>query len=782
MRNGAVSLGSTGVELHQPRKRSRLRVGVGLETARPAPPTHPSTPSTGKLAAAPREADCAAIGGQPPIGSHLGAASTRPAASDVGYSDARAAILEAGSPSPPPIPGNSPAGRPASQPGSVPGAPAAPQHEGPGREGSVAGAARLDPRIRPAAALRSARPCAVQPRCLFLRQWRDGRPAPRASSATMGASGGGRGCGAPRRARALLPGLLLFVAAAAAAAALAGPGAGRLEELLPAAGVRFGWANLSCPACKLLFTAIDVSMQLETSKDRIQEVAVGVCVKLHLAPPPVCHEIIHLFEQDVLTAWTRSVLRPAEICGLLVGTHCGHWDIFSGWNVTLPETPKPPVRPPVPPPPGSPTARVLFLTDLHWDRDYTPGSDPLCKDPLCCRGGRPRGAGAGHWGTYGKCDLPLHTLENLLQHVAAAGPYDMAYWTGDIPAHNVWQQSRGDQLQALGTVTGLIQKHLGPLPVYPAVGNHESVPVNSFPPPYVHGNQSSTWLYSAMAEAWHQWLPPDALATLRKGGFYTLSVLPGLRLVSLNMNFCSEANFWLLINSTDPAGQLQWLVDVLQRAEASGEKVHIIGHIPPSHCLHAWSWNYYRIINRFEGTVAGQFFGHTHLDEYEMFYDEETLTRPVGIAFVAPSVTTYYNLNPGYRVYHLDGIYPGSSYLVLDHETFILNLTLANVPGARPQWERLYGARETYGFPTAFPADWDQLLRRFQADEALFQRFWYLRHKGRLPHEPCGDVCKAALLCALRTGRAGDPRLCQAQTLRVPFAEIQARWRRQRLC
>lgn len=39
------------------------------------------------------------------------------------------------------------------------------------------------------------------------------------------------------------------------------------------------------------------------------------------------------------------------------------------------------------------------------------------------------------------------------------------------------------------------------------------------------------------------------------------------------MNFCSEANFWLLINSTDPAGQLQWLVNVLQRAEESGEKV-----------------------------------------------------------------------------------------------------------------------------------------------------------------------------------------------------------------
>ncbi|XP_015280491.1 PREDICTED: sphingomyelin phosphodiesterase [Gekko japonicus] len=475
-------------------------------------------------------------------------------------------------------------------------------------------------------------------------------------------------------------------------------------------------------------------LQLDSSLVQIQELAVSVCKKLHLARPEVCEDIIRLFEPDVLAAWTRSILRPSEICGLLVGPDCGHWDIYSDWNVTLPDVPKPPVRPPVPPRPSAPTARVLFLTDLHWDQGYLPGSDPACKDPLCCRGGQPRGAAAGYWGTYGKCDLPLHTLESLLQHLAATGPYDVAYWTGDIPAHNVWEQSRADQLHALTTVTALIQKYLGPLPVYPAVGNHESVPVNSFPPPHLPGNHSSAWLYDAMAQAWRQWLPPEALETLRVGGFYTLRVWPGLRLVSLNMNFCSETNFWLLINSTDPAGQLQWLVKVLLEAEEGGEQVHIIGHIPPSHCMRSWSWNYYHIINRW------------------------------------------------YRVYLLDGAYPGSSHMVLDHETFILNLTEANIPGAVPRWQRLYGARETYGFSTAFPADWDQLTRRFQVDEGLFQRFWYLMYKGHPPRQPCRDACRTALLCALHTGRAGDPKLCQSLSQGLPFPEIQARWRQRRFC
>ncbi|KAJ6652305.1 hypothetical protein lerEdw1_012715 [Lerista edwardsae] len=658
--------------------------------------------------------------------------------------------------------------------------------------------------------------------------------------------------GGPGAAPPLL--LLLLLLLSAAAVRWGQPGLDDdLGERLSAAGAHFGWRNLSCPACKVIFTAIDASIELEASAQRIQRLAVSVCANLHLARLEVCQEIIRLFEHDLLTAWLRSVLRPAEICGLLVGSRCGHWDIYSDWNVTLPATPKPPVRPPVPPPPGAPTARVLFLTDLHWDRGYTPGSDPACKDPLCCRGGRPaQGQGAGYWGSHSKCDLPLHTLENLLQHLAASGPFDLAYWTGDIPAHDVWEQTREDQLQALRTVTGLVQKYLGPLPVYPAVGNHESVPVNAFPPPSVPGNQSSAWLYGAMAQAWQQWLPPTALETLRLGGFYTHRILPGLRLVSLNMNFCSEANFWLLVNSTDPAGQLQWLVQVLQRAEESGEKVRGLAGaggdsssasgggsgrllraepgggspwlppasaaLPGSRCtllatspprtacaagagitttsstarlsfpwggvgpLHVCQPLRVPSRRRFEGTVAGQFFGHTHVDEFELFYDEETLTRPLGIAFVAPSVTTYINLNPGYRIYHLDGVYPGSSYLVLDHETFILNLTEANVPGAVPHWKRLYGAREAYGLATAFPADWDRLVRRFQSEERLFHRFWFHMYKGNPPREPCQDACKTALLCALRTGRAGDPELCRGLRPELPFAEVQAWWRQRRFC
>lgn len=123
------------------------------------------------------------------------------------------------------------------------------------------------------------------------------------------------------------------------------------------------------------------------------------------------------------------------------------------------------------------------------------------------------------------------------------------------------------------------------------------------------------------------------------------------------MNYCNNKNWWLLLNSTDPATELQWFIYELQSAEFSNEKVHIIGHIPPGHsdCLKVWSRNYYRIISRYESTITSQFFGHTHFDEFEVFYDTKDFGRANNIAYIGPSVTPYNDLNPGYRIYYVDG-------------------------------------------------------------------------------------------------------------------------------
>lgn len=54
-----------------------------------------------------------------------------------------------------------------------------------------------------------------------------------------------------------------------------------------------------------------------------------------------------------------------------------------------------------------------------------------------------------------------------------------------------------------------------------------------------------------------------------------MRVKPGLKLISLNMNYCNNQNWWLLLNATDPTGQLEWLIRELQASELIEEKVEI---------------------------------------------------------------------------------------------------------------------------------------------------------------------------------------------------------------
>lgn len=70
-----------------------------------------------------------------------------------------------------------------------------------------------------------------------------------------------------------------------------------------------------------------------------------------------------------------------------------------------------------------------------------------------------------------------------------------------------------------------------------------------------------------------------------------------------------------------------------------------------------------KVVNRYESTIA-EFFGHSHKDHFIAFFDATRATN------VGPSGTSYKNLNPGFRLYEVDGIYASSSYAVLNHHSY----------------------------------------------------------------------------------------------------------------
>ena len=67
-----------------------------------------------------------------------------------------------------------------------------------------------------------------------------------------------------------------------------------------------------------------------------------------------------------------------------------------------------------------------------------------------------------------------------------------------------------------------------------------------------------------------------------------------------------------------------------------------------------------------------QFYGHTHTDEFQIFYDDHHC--PVHVAYVAPSVTPYHGLNPSYRLYTVS-----VAGEILDTRTFVMDLKEASV-------------------------------------------------------------------------------------------------------
>ena len=122
---------------------------------------------------------------------------------------------------------------------------------------------------------------------------------------------------------------------------------------------------------------------------------------------------------------------------------------------------------------------------------------------------------------------------------------DYIIWTGDLPAHDIWNQTREENLDIIKkTVLQMLQKFPG-VPIFPALGNHESVPVNSFPLVSMKNisKNSISWLYDDLAKHWSNWLPQSTQKTIKSAAYYSALVRPGFRIISLNMNFCNNKNW-----------------------------------------------------------------------------------------------------------------------------------------------------------------------------------------------------------------------------------------------
>ncbi|CAG7726515.1 unnamed protein product [Allacma fusca] len=521
----------------------------------------------------------------------------------------------------------------------------------------------------------------------------------------------------------------------------------------------------ACETCKIgIGLAMDYVREANSS-DSLLHFAESTCKWFRLLDKDMCKGVVREFGPTLAHLALHTNLTSDQLCGAaLQSTGCTssdppQWDVLDrGAYETF-------LKVPLPTPVTSTEARketessrrlkILHLTDVHMDPHYKPGSEANCKKEVCCRGPLvSTEAQAGFYGDYRYCDLPYHTFESSLAHIAQTHQdLSMIYLTGDLVPHTGlgWVTEREEVEDIIRNVSNTISRYFPKIPIIPVLGNHDTLPMNQFSSPGAPPEVSTDWVYSTAASAWSKWLSRRALKSFRKAGYYSRVVHSRLRIIVLNTNFCFTSNFWQLNDGKDPGGQLQWLADQLQEAEDAGQRVHILGHIPPNFeaCLNVWSRNFYEIITRYNSVIAAQFYGHTHHDDFSLYYHPVERNRPISSFWVGASLTPYIELNPGYKIFIAEGGRK-SEFNILDHETWIFNLTEANLsPNRPPEWFRLYSAKEAYALENLSLEALHGFVERMARNQTAFDVFNLHFYKAAdvQGNKACDSACRKRMLC-----------------------------------
>ncbi|CAL4122871.1 unnamed protein product [Meganyctiphanes norvegica] len=546
---------------------------------------------------------------------------------------------------------------------------------------------------------------------------------------------------------------------------LSRPASGPEDFLVMPSGMS---GSLLCLECQTLLAALQQEVVVGVPyEDLVAEGIIG-CAAATSMTLEYCQGYIPLVAPIVYHLLSNGTVDPKDACGeVLSSLGCTSDNPNRDWTVTI-QGDKPEPMPITPPDVNSPVMKVLHFSDTHMDPYYQPGSNANCPEPLCCRNSsgpvENEGDGAWYWGDLRGCGTPPWLITNMLQHITNTHQ-DISYviWTGDIVPHSMWLTSVESNLQIIKETYGIFRSFFPDTLFFPVVGNHEANPLDMFPAPGQAPSELATdWLYEELMRQWVDLLPADQVAnsTILKGGYYSVLLKPGFRIITVNNLWGYSNNLWLVQDSQDPGDELTWLEDELNKAEEAGELVHLLGHIPPGLTLvePTWTREYNRIINRYENTIRAQFFGHTHTDEFEVFYDGD---RPMSVGYIAPSQTTWDYYNPGYRVYTVEDQHDETTWSIIDYENWIMNLTEAHEIGS-PRWFELYSAKEEYNMEALQPTDWDDLATRMSTDRQLFDKYFknYVKASEHFLTEGCDDLCYKERLCDMVTTDRNNMEKC----------------------
>jgi hypothetical protein len=162
----------------------------------------------------------------------------------------------------------------------------------------------------------------------------------------------------------------------------------------------------------------------------------------------------------------------------------------------------------------------------------------------------------------------------------------------------------------------------------PCLGNNDVHPHNKLTGPVrtigtgeIHDNAQLV-VYS---DIWRDLIPANQQATFQHGGYFSVDVAQGIRVLSLNTLYFFDSND--AVGRCDVYGEpgwdhIQWFQQQLEQARLDGVKVYVMGHVPPStksfkrDCLH----DYTRLSLDYNDVIQAHFYGHANMDHFQILH------------------------------------------------------------------------------------------------------------------------------------------------------------------
>ncbi len=162
-----------------------------------------------------------------------------------------------------------------------------------------------------------------------------------------------------------------------------------------------------------------------------------------------------------------------------------------------------------------------------------------------------------------------------------------------------------------------------------------------------------SWYLDPFADQMSAWLPKQTTEQIRYAGHYTHLIRPGLRALVINTQYADTLNFYNYknVSEKDPGMLIETTVKVLTEAEQAGERVMILGHIPPPGVASAWQDALVSISGRFHKTIIAHAYGHTHHDQFRVIHDGN---QAYTVSYTAPAITTWSNQFPSVRLFKMN--------------------------------------------------------------------------------------------------------------------------------